>query len=145
MGQEATFDRSARLRVADRPIPVDRGAIMPVTKRPFVECRKLTPAATLHSLSVTNAVSQRAMTNRCGWRFDLEGVSGRSLERMGLRMPDESANRPRSLFRIKMAVLIIAFLGSWVAIAFHLVRDINELRIFGLMMLCAYLYVFCSL
>src|ERR1019366_8963769 len=76
-----------------RPIPVDRVAIMPVTKRPFVECRKLTPAATLHSLSVTNAVSQRAMTNRCGWRFDLEGVSGRSLERMGLRMPDESANR----------------------------------------------------
>ncbi len=53
-------------------------------------------------------------------------------------MPDELANRPRSLFRIKMTVLIIAFLGSWVAIAFHLVRDINELRIFGLMMLCAY-------
>jgi len=53
-------------------------------------------------------------------------------------MSDESANRPRSLFRIKMVAAIIAFLGCWVVIAFHLVRDINELRIFGLMMLCAY-------
>ncbi len=52
-----------------RPIPVDRVAITPATKRPFVECGKLTPASTLHSFSVTNAVSQRAMTNRCGWRF----------------------------------------------------------------------------